>query len=132
MSIVDGERQINAGQSNAMGVAGDNAMKPLGIRGDCLGGGSVNAQTPGITGAHGLNNVGLLVATWGTVISTGSNYFYIQCTDAVTVKVKCGNLTKPVVGKMARITGISTCDVVAGGICRAIMPRQQSDIRVMN
>jgi len=132
VSIVDGERQINAGQSTAMGVAGDDALKPLGIRGDWLGGGPLNAQTPGITGARGLNNIGLLVATWGNVVSTGSNYFYIQCTDAITVKVKSGSLTQPPVGKMVRIMGISTCDVVAGGVCRAIMPRQQSDIRVMN
>ena len=30
MSVVDGERQINAGQTTAMGTAGDDALRPLG------------------------------------------------------------------------------------------------------
>jgi len=127
LSIADGERLINAGSLALVGVASD-AILPLGIRGDQLGGGPANAYTPGITGAVGVNNIGILATTWGSVIATGSNYFTLQVTPAVAVKVKSGGLIKPIVGDMVKVTGIVTCEVTSGATCRAILPRTQADI----
>ncbi|MCX6344206.1 MAG: hypothetical protein NT018_03935 [Armatimonadetes bacterium] len=130
VSIVDGERQINAGEAIAMGTAG-YALKPLGIRGDWLGGGALNAQTPGITGARGVNNIGLLVKTWGKVISQGSGYFYIESKPTIAIRVKSGSLTQPAIGAIVTVTGISTCELVSGALYRAILPRVQGDIKVL-
>lgn len=131
ISVCDGERQINAGMLGAMGVAG-TPPGPLGIRGDALGGGPLNAHTPGITAGIGANNIGLLVKTWGKVTTTGSDYFCIESKPALVVKVKSGTLVKPAVGKWVAVTGICTCDVASGAIGRAIQPREQADIKLLN
>lgn len=130
VSISDGERLIQAGMLSAMGVASEDP-KPLGMRGEWLGGGPLNGQTPGITGAIGVNNIGLLVTTWGKVTSAASGYFNIEVRPGVTVKVKSMALTRPTVGKIVSVTGISTCEVVSGSTVRAILPRQQSDIVIL-
>lgn len=123
----DGERQITTGSVIAMGVAGE-PTRPFGLRGDWLGGAALIALVPGITGAHGANNVGLLVKTWGKVSSTAGGYFYIDSKPGTPIKVKSGALTQPKVGDLVSVTGISTCEVASGAICRAIRPRQQADI----
>ena len=131
MSVSDGERQLSADMFTAMGVAAD-PPRPLGMRGDAAGGGPFNGYTPGITGACGVNNIGLLIRTWGKVTSSGSDYFIIESRPMVTIKVKCGTLLQPAVGKIVAVTGISSCEVVSGAIFRALLPRTQADIRVMN
>lgn len=131
ISVIDSERQIDAYNVATLGIAAD-PPEPFLIRGDSLGGGWLNAYTPGITGAYGLNNFGLLAKTWGKVTSTGSNYFYIEPQTALSIKVYSGSLTKPAVGKFVAITGISTCEIISGATCRAIRPRVQSDIQILN
>ena len=130
VGISDGERQINAGNVAVLGIAAD-PPSPIGIRGDQLGGAALNWYTPGITGAFGVNNIGLLATTWGRVTSVGSKYFYIESRPAVTIKVVSGSLTKPEVGDFVVITGISSCEVLSGATGRAILPRAQSDIEVL-
>jgi len=131
ITIADGERQINCTGLYSMGVA-DEPPAPLGIRGDFLGGAALNAQTPGITGASGPNNIGLLATTWGTVLSVGTNYFYIQSKAGTNIRVKSGSLTQPALGKLVVITGVVSCEVISGATSRAIIPRYQSDIVVVN
>lgn len=131
IGISDGERQINTLDVIAMGTASD-LPRPVGIRGDLLGGGALNDYTPGITGAVGLNNIGLLARTWGKVTSVASGYFIIECKTAVTIKVKSGSLSAPSVGNYVAITGISSCEIVGGAISRVILPRDQADIQVLN
>ena len=126
----DAERQITTGSVTAMGVAGSPTM-PFGMRGDMLGGVGVGSVT-GITGASGANNIGLLVKTWGSVSSSGSGYFFIMPKPGTYVKVKSGTLSVPAVGSFVAVTGISTCEVSYGSVNRAIMPRDQSDIQVID
>lgn len=126
----DAERQITTGSVTAMGAAGSPTM-PFAMRGDALGGVGRGAVT-GITGASGANNIGLLVKTWGKVSSTGSGYFYIDTKPGMSIKVKSGTLIPPLVGQTVAVTGVSTCEVSFGSVCRAIMPRLQSDILVLN
>lgn len=131
MSVSDGERQIGCNVLSPAGVM-DNPPAPLGIRGDYLGGGPMNSYTPGITGACGLNNIGLLVKTWGKVTSVGSGYFILQAKPMVNIKVKCGSLATPAVNKFVEVTGISSCEIDSGAITRALRVRTQSDIQVIN
>jgi len=126
----DGERQLTTGSVTAMGVASD-PLRPFGMRGDVLGGAALGGA-PGITGAVGTNNIGLLVKTWGKVTSVTSDYFYIEAKPGTTVKVKSGALTEPALNKFVAVTGISSCEVSSGAVCRAIVPRQQTDIQVLN
>jgi len=126
----DGERQITTGSVTAMGVASE-PLRPLGIRGDMLGGASIGS-TPGITGASGANNIGLLVKSWGKVSSVAGDYFYITTRPGTSVKVKSGALIEPASDKLVAVVGISTCEVTSGAICRAILPRQQTDIVVLH
>ena len=130
LGISDGERQINAGNVVALGIAAE-PPSPIGIRGDQLGGGALNWYTPGITGACGVNNIGLLMTTWGRVTSTGYKHFYIESRPAITVKVVSDSLIQPEIGEFVVVTGISSCEVLSGATGRAILPREQSDIQVV-
>lgn len=130
VGISDGERQVSSGAVGVMGVS-SQPLAPLGMRCDSMGGAALNGYTPGITGAYGANNVGLLVRTWGRVISTGSGYFYIQDVAPVGVKVRLESGTMPKVGSVVCVTGISTCEVVAGGLSRVIRARQSGDLRLI-
>ena len=38
---------------------------PLGVTSRSIGGGALNAYTPGVKNGVGLNNIGLLVRMWG-------------------------------------------------------------------
>ena len=125
----DGERQITTGLVTAMGVASE-PLGPFGMRGEMLGGAAIDV-VPGITGGIGANNIGLLVKTWGTVTSVSGDYFYIQSKPGTLIKIKSGLLTEPAVNKLVAVTGISSCEVTSGAICRAILPRQQSDIMIL-
>lgn len=127
----DGECQIATGSVIAMGIAA-MPVGPFGMRGDTLGGVGLSAIAPGITGARGANNIGLLVKTWGKVTSIGSGYFYIESKPGTSIKVKSGTLIQPAQNKFVTVTGISACDATSGAICRAIIPRMQSDIVVLN
>ncbi|MEN6357079.1 MAG: hypothetical protein ABFD83_08360 [Armatimonadota bacterium] len=129
ISISDGERQINCTELYPMGIA-DDPPTPLGIRGDFLGGTALNAQTPGITGAYGPNNIGLLATTWGKVTSTTSTYFYINSRSGTSIRVVSGSLSEPALGKYVTVTGIVSCELISGATCRAILPREQDDIVV--
>lgn len=132
ISVVDGERQLNASSvSSSYTDFSSSPLKPLGIRGDLLGGASAGNQVPGITGGRGLNNIGLLSTTWGKVTSIVSDGFYIEPRQAVSVKVFSGSLTKPSVNRYVIITGISTVELSSGAIRRAILPRTQTDINVI-
>ena len=40
---------------------------PLAVVNKAIGGGALNQYTPGVEGGQGLNNIGLLIRTWGKV-----------------------------------------------------------------
>lgn len=81
-----------------------------------LGGSALNAFTPGVTGASGLNNVGLLVRIAGRVTHIADDGFY--CDDGseasdgsgvVGVRVRANSEQLPSLGSMVTVTGISSC-----------------------
>ena len=103
---------------------------PAGLPNARLGGGALNAATPGVTGGVGVNNIGLLVRTWGVVKSVGSNCFYISDSsmpEGETLKVSPG-VPPSLNPRMVQITGISSCELDSGVTRRVLRPLPQNGI----
>ncbi|MDO8683781.1 MAG: S8 family serine peptidase [Armatimonadota bacterium] len=129
LSTVNGERQINA--SNVKIVVQRQAVPlPLGISAHLLVGGNSNGS-PGLSQAVGLNNVGLLVTSWGEVTSLEPDKFYMRIEPSFEVGVALGGLTPPVVGNFVSVTGVSSVEMRDGTPQRLLRPRRQSDIIIL-
>ncbi|MCE5323688.1 right-handed parallel beta-helix repeat-containing protein [bacterium] len=124
-------------------------LKPLCISNSALGGGSFEGQT-GVWGweivtgpdgksvkqwksASGLNNIGLLVTTWGTVkefINEARPYMLINDGSLNDVRVYLpDDALDPEIGKTAVVTGISTIvSNDSGSTLRAVRSRTRSDL----
>ena len=137
----DRERYIAA--TSAWWTATGNVW-PLGMPNKSVGGGDwfydepTGAGQEGITGASGLNNIGLLVTTWGEVTATSRDWFYVDDGSAVTdgtvylgVYVDAPGLVPPDQGVHVAVTGISSCDFYAGNQVNVLLPRTQDDIVVL-
>ena len=86
----------------------------------------------GITGGFGLNNIGLLVTTWGEVSSVGADSFIID--DGSGVDVRCvvpAGVTLPGVDNYVAVTGASSCEKVGDDLYRLLRVREQDDIVVL-
>lgn len=116
------------------------AIKPLGLRVRSLGGSACGLQAL-VNGASGLNNIGLLVRTWGKVTQIGGDYLYVDddshikdgtltgSTENVGVRVVC-DPTGYVEGEYLLITGISSCfNNALGEMQRRVLVRRASDIQ---
>lgn len=64
----------------AAGAACAQAPAPLAMTNAAIGGGMLNQYTPGVEGGAGLNNIGLLIKTWGkvTFVDATNKVFYID------------------------------------------------------
>ncbi|MEN6357050.1 MAG: choice-of-anchor Q domain-containing protein [Armatimonadota bacterium] len=123
-------------------------VKPLSMSNSALGGGTFEGQ-PGVWGwelvtgpdgkhvkkwksAGGLNNVGLLVTTWGKVkevIQGNRPYMLINDGSLNDVRVYLpDDAPAPPIGKLAVVTGISTIVSDKGSTLRAVRPRTKSDL----
>ncbi|MGC8861451.1 MAG: hypothetical protein ACP5R5_01605 [Armatimonadota bacterium] len=105
MATVDGERVIDCA-TIAKSPDSPSALpvESLYIRNVSVGGGPFGPYVPGVAGSFGLNNSGLLISTFGKVVSTGTGYFVI---DDGSRQFACG---KSVVSGLA----VSTADAYAG------------------
>lgn len=122
------EREIiNATVSSNMGFA--PKISPLGISNAAIGGATSGFNT-GVTGGEGVNNVGLLVKTWGRVTSCGSGSFVIDDGSGHSVKVIVpAGVSLPQIGSVVTVTGICCLSADASGkLNRAIRVRRASDI----
>jgi len=139
---VSGERVIEA-QAVALGGSSADALTPLGFINRSLGGSSPAPIVPGIPGAIGLYNVGVLVRAWGRVTSVGSDWFYIDDgtgfedgTGSKGVKVTVAGLAGgtgfvlPQKNDYVLVTGLSSCEIPQGKTdpIRLLRPRSGSDI----
>ncbi|MHB9037416.1 MAG: right-handed parallel beta-helix repeat-containing protein [Armatimonadota bacterium] len=94
------------------------ALGALAMNNKALGGGPGIYQ-PGITGASGGNNIGLLVTVFGKVINPGSNDFYLDDGSSVNVHVVLPTgYTVPGTDAYVSITGISSCEMSGSDINR--------------
>jgi hypothetical protein len=132
VGLVSGERAI---LNSSVTRTGSGVLPvPIGIGNRSLGGGGQGAWNPGVTGSHGLNNMGLLAKTWGRVTSVGTDYFYVDDGSKLAglsgsgVKVRCPGLTKPSVGKYAVVSGISSLEASGPTTYPLIRVRKQSDL----
>lgn len=131
----DGEKSLQASAVNRIAetipmamVIGD-AVRPVGMCLRNLGGRdfAVDPEAPtsgqaGVSGGAGLNNIGLLVKTWGRVtqIDPGKQYFYIEDGSAVMDGTQTDQVDNEGVrvmqdplglrpGDYVTVTGISSC-----------------------
>jgi len=136
----DGERYIEA---SFVVKAGSGTVGPLGMPNRSLGGGdfAYNPGPPesgqqGVTGGSGLNNIGLLVTTWGDVVEIESvtppalpSWFRIDDGSGVTVKcVVPDGVTIEDDWEYVVVTGASSCEKVGDDLQRVLRVRDESDI----
>lgn len=138
MATQDGERQINASSVTVDSVSGD-VPDPLAMTISALGGGPLNAHTPGVAFGKGTHNVGLLVKVCGTVADVGQGFFVLDDGSVVKpptaepfpvhARVICPpGVAAPAMGAVVVVTGISSVAEDDGQFVRAIRPRTASDI----
>ncbi len=129
-------------------------IKPVMMSNRAVGGGALNEYTPGVAGGIGLNNIGLLVRTWGTVtyVDADQKFFYIDdgsrlndmsgIHGAVGLRVSYAGLapgvtfTPPSAGELVAVTGISSTTAITVGqetrIIPTLKPRRDSDKHVFS
>jgi len=133
MSTRDGERVIDPTWM-ITGIPVD-APRPLGINNRGIGGGAFNVYTSGAVGASGLNNVGLLIRTWGKVISTSQDWFYLDDGSALSdgtgttgVRVTGAYGYMPDVNDCVAVTGVGGLATLATDLARVLRLTSSSDI----
>ncbi|MGQ9455364.1 MAG: hypothetical protein ACUVRS_10630 [Armatimonadota bacterium] len=120
---------------------------PIAFSNKDVGGGPLNQYTPGVEGGIGLNNIGLLIRTWGrvTFVDTINKFFYINDganrddgSGHIGLRVSYDNLAPgntiepPPVGSYVAVTCIcSTWLNPADKIHPNLRPRRQDDITVI-
>ncbi|HET6455647.1 MAG TPA: S8 family serine peptidase, partial [Armatimonadota bacterium] len=129
---VNGIRQIN---NPTVTVTGSGTADPVAMINRNVGGSDFNAYTPGVTGGVGLNNISLLIRTWGRVTYVGADYLYFDDGSALEdgsghtgIKVSCPGLTLPGSTQYAIVTGICSVEINGSTARRLILPRMQDDL----
>ncbi len=124
--------------AESVAVEGTGRVDPVIVRNISLGGAGSGMQ-PGILGSVGLNNIGLLVTTAGTVSAprVQSGWFYVDDgsgawdgTGVGGIYVDATGLLAPPAGSFAAVTGISSCEWYEGDLVNVLRPRSQADILV--
>ena len=134
------ERQIVA---SSVTTGGTGSVEPLLMTNKAVGGtdwlynSGTGAGQRGVLDGVGLNNIGLLVRTTGTVAAVGLDYIIINDGSgarggSVTngIRISCAGLDKPVVGQNVTVTGISTINNVRGNLYRCILVTTQDAISI--
>ncbi len=141
LNTVNGEREMSTATVETIGPHAP--LEPLGLANLRLGGEAAGAFTPGVQAGIGLNNIGLLIRTWGKVKAiVGAFYLYIDDGSALKdgygypgLRVDISDLTAwtpPAPGKSVSVTGISTTATVSGKIQRRVKVRSSYDIQVLD
>ena len=127
---VNFERYIDASDISQNGTG---SVAPLGMINRSLGGGGFyyNPNTGqgqrGITGGAGLNNIGLLVRTWGTIseLDSASPPLWFRLSDGSNVQT---TVAYPpfayALNDFVTIAGISSCEIDANGDLQRVLSPQ--------
>ncbi|MEI6914285.1 MAG: hypothetical protein WCL39_04050 [Armatimonadota bacterium] len=139
----NGERWLDA---TVKVLTGTTALNPLVMSNSSLGGGDFDYTVSprkgqcGISGTVGINNIGLLVKTYGTVTQVGIGYFYVDdgnhlldgtsTNSEMNVGVRViSSAAGYVPGDLLSVIGISSCYTPSvGQTVRRIVPRGGDDI----
>lgn len=122
--VVTGASWERTVEAESIVASGSDSVIPLSMTCRSIGGGSfvydeaTGTGQRGIAGATGLNNIGLLVETWGKVIKVGSGFFYIDDGSGAEdgslfrgVRVQCDSCSQsagPLPGQFVGVSGISS------------------------
>jgi hypothetical protein len=133
----NGERTIRATSVDVINKL-LTPLSPRGMLNRSVGGGDIGRSTKGVTGGVGLRNIGLLISTWGRttyVGGDGEDYLYIddgsRLNDGsghIGLKIRCGKVSKPPLGALVRVTGISSCEDATGKVIPLVRVRKQADL----
>jgi len=108
-------------------------LAPLGMPNRSVGGSNWGVPPLGqygVLGGTGLNNVGLLITTWGRVVEKGMGYILITDGSGDAVRVSTAGLsTIPDVDDYISVIGISSLYKPALDRLRHVLPRGNSDVR---
>ena len=135
LQTIAGERVITLPDVGS--TTGGTVPDPLFLTNKVIGGGELNAYTPGITGGVGVNNIGLLISTSGRVKYVESGFFYIDDGRAledgsghIGVKVDASTLTTLPEQDVdyVRITCISSTEQPGANVIRLLRPRGDADV----
>lgn len=131
---------------------GTGSVSPLAMTNRDIGGAdwnynpdpSIGSGQKGVLGGTGLNNIGLLITTTGTVTASGTdpagnNYFYVDdgCALAdvsglIGVRVMGTVPHATPIGRVVTVTGVSSCYKSGSNLYRLILTRSQSDVVVLS
>lgn len=118
-------RVLNSPEPQVTG--GPAAIAPYAMAFSNLGGCQLNDWTPGMPGARGANNMGILVRVCGNVTSSTSSYFMMS--DG-TRQIKVQSTSNPGSGYVI-VTGISSWTTSGSQTIPMIMTRTVTDVRVI-
>jgi hypothetical protein len=134
------QSDMSTGEAYILPYAGwpkhSGGFKPsvaLGIDAHSLGG-KTRVLQGGIPGMQGVNNIGLLVTTWGTVTSidpsTYPAWFIITTPSGVEVKamLPAGMALPVAINDIATVRGANSLELLAGNISRVIWVRKADDV----
>lgn len=136
-----GEKIINAYSVVKTGT--QSVPKPFAMNNLTVGGGTYGAQQAVLnystndSYSSGLNNVGLLIRTWGKVTSVdqANSVFYIDDgsnlrdgSGPAGIRVDCTNLPLPTLNSSVTLAGISGVTQTSGKTVRLLRPRSISDL----
>lgn len=129
LGTIGGERYVIASQV-AVGMSGGNAVRPLSMNNETIGGNGLNDTAPAVTGGVGPYNRGLLVKTWGSVtaVDPANGCFYIADGTAPAdgsghtgIRVQTnGNIQLPASGDYVAVVGVSS-SYQSGGSTRRLV-----------
>lgn len=132
LATIEGERAIINADVVLVSSSG-NIPLPLSMNLASLGGMSLNAYTPGVTGSRGVYNLGLLVTVFGKVTSTATGAFWVN--DGANREAEGGRLgvkvlsSQPVsIGSMIKVTGISGAYLDGSTVRSVVRTRMLDDV----
>ena len=128
-TLPSGERQI-AGPIVVIASTA-SPLTPVGMPGRTVGGGNFGtlpAGQSGATGGRGVNNVGLLIKTWGQVTATGAGYVEIDDGSGVVTVDTSTLASPPSLHSYVSVIGISSLYESEGSWLRLVLPRRSDDV----
>ena len=113
-------------------------LEPLALTNESVGGAdfeyddATGAGQIGFEGGVGLNTTGLLVRTYGQVVSTDADYFAVSDGSENNLLIESWRLSSvPSVDDRVIVTGISSTYQDGGDLLPMVKPRRDSDVRIL-
>lgn len=131
-TLPSGEREI---VGSAAVLYTDAPLTPLGMPNRSVGGGDFGNPADGmgqygVTAGAGVNNIGLLIKTWGRVVSVGSGFVVIDDGSGTPVRVDTAGLaSSPSVDDYITVVGLSSLHKQGSERERLVLPRDGADIQ---